>query len=112
MNRVIVVTGGTGGLGSAVAKKFASAGDKIVVCYGSSDQKAERLVKEIITGSGESICYKADITDYAQTQKMMNDIVSKWERIDALANCAGGGFLIFTDDGFFTQPAFMTFLNI
>ena len=94
MNRVIVVTGGTGGLGSAVARKFGAAGDKIVLNYGSSDQKAENLVREIKTNGADTFSYKADITDYDQTQKMMADAIAKWGRIDVLVNCAGGGFAV------------------
>ena len=94
MERVVIITGGSGGLGSAVAKRFGTAGERVLVNYNKSAQEAERLVKEINSGTGEALSYQADIVDYAQVNKMMSDTVANWGRIDVLVNCAGGGFAI------------------
>ncbi len=94
MNRVIIVTGATGGLGGAVAKKFGSHGDRIVVNHLSASRKADDLVVEINNAGGQALAYRADITDFPQVQQMMNDIAAQWDRIDVLVNCAGGGFAV------------------
>jgi len=90
MNKVVVITGASGGLGSAVAKKFGADGDKVVIHYNKSAQNAESVARGINSGPGEAFLYQADVRDYAQVKKMMDDTMTKWGRIDVLVNCAGG----------------------
>lgn len=90
MNKAVIITGASGGLGSAIAKKFGTAGDRVVVNDEKAGQDAENVAKEINSSSGEAFVYQADVRNYAQVKKMVDDTVAKWGRIDVLVNCAGG----------------------
>ncbi|MFC1943699.1 SDR family NAD(P)-dependent oxidoreductase [Chloroflexota bacterium] len=90
MNRVVIVTGASGGLGSAVAKRFGTAGDRVVVSDEKGSQDAENVAKEINSSAGEAFVYQADVCDYMQVKKMADHTVAKWGRIDIIVNCAGG----------------------
>ena len=94
MNKVVIITGAPGGLGSAVANRFGADGYKVVVHYYKPEEEPERLAGEVNAGGGEAIIYQADVVDYAQVKKMMDDTVAKWGRIDVLVNCAGGSINI------------------
>ena len=90
MNKVVIITGATGGLGNAIAKRFGAAGDKVVVNYTKSAQVAEDIAREINSGPGEALPYQADVRNFAPVKKMMDDTIAKWNRIDVLVNAAGG----------------------
>ena len=90
MNKVVLITGASGGLGSAIAKRFGTDGDKVVVNYNKSVQDAENVAKEINSSSGEAFVHQVDVCNYAQVKKMADETVTKWGRIDVLVNAAGG----------------------
>ena len=90
MSRISIVTGAAGGLGSAIAKRFGLAGDKVVVCYRTSAQGAEKVTNDINTGPGEAFMCQVDIRNYNQVRQMVEDTITKWGRIDVLVNAAGG----------------------
>ncbi|MBI4303864.1 MAG: SDR family NAD(P)-dependent oxidoreductase [Chloroflexi bacterium] len=90
MTRVVIVTGASGGIGSAIAKKFGSTGAKVVVNYNRSAQEAEAVAKEINQGPGEAFAFKADVRNYQEIEKMVAATLDKWGRIDVLVNNAGG----------------------
>ena len=84
MNKVVIITGASGGLGSAIAKKFGADGDKVVVHYNRSAQDAESVAREINSGPGEAFVRQADVCDYAQVNKMVDETLAKWGKIDVL----------------------------
>jgi NAD(P)-dependent dehydrogenase (short-subunit alcohol dehydrogenase family) len=81
-DRVVVVTGGLGNLGRAVAAAFAAAGARVAVI----DHGA---VPETVTGDFVSVD-GIDLTQFAHAERAMQTIVSKFGRIDVLVNIAGG----------------------
>lgn len=97
MNRVIIVTGGSKGIGNAICRLFAQAGDIVVINYNSSVNEAEAIQKELSNGNGAVSVEKADVSDYSQVKKMVGNIIKKHGRIDVLVNNAGiarDGFLM------------------
>jgi len=97
MNRVIIVTGGSKGIGNAICRLFAQAGDIVVINYNSSVNEAEAIQKELSNGNGVVSIEKADVSDYSQVKKMVGNIIKKHGRIDVLVNNAGiarDGFLM------------------
>ena len=78
-----VVTGGAGGIGSAICRKLAAAGMSVVVGYNRSADAADRLVKSL-PGAGHS-AHHAPVTDSAS----LTALAAGLERCDALVNCAG-----------------------
>ncbi|MBE6879597.1 MAG: SDR family oxidoreductase [Ruminococcaceae bacterium] len=79
----VVITGGTGAIGSAIVKAFAKNND-VAVIYRSADEKAEELAKE--TGCK---CYKADITSREQVNDVTKQILSDFGKVDVIVNNAG-----------------------
>jgi NAD(P)-dependent dehydrogenase (short-subunit alcohol dehydrogenase family) len=87
--KVAVVTGGTGALGSAIAKGLAAAGAKVVILARKAEQ-TEQLANEITTDGGEAIGLSADVLDKTSLQTAADQIIKKYDKIDILINGAGG----------------------
>jgi NAD(P)-dependent dehydrogenase (short-subunit alcohol dehydrogenase family) len=89
LDKVIVVTGGTGILGYSFNKAIAKAGG-IVCILGRNKEKAEERAAEIIAEGGKAIGLYADVLNEADLQKANDIILEKYGRIDGLVNAAGG----------------------
>jgi len=91
MRKVIVITGASRGLGRAVALKFGREGWAVVVNYQANREMADEAVREIIASGGEAVACQADVRDFFRMERMVNDAVSRWGRVDVLVNNAGIG---------------------
>lgn len=97
MEKVVIVTGATGGLGSAMVRKFGTTGAKIVLMDIPKARDAmERLSNEINKGPGQSFTYQADVRHYEELKGMVEETVKKWGRIDVVVNTAGGALAMLT----------------
>jgi NAD(P)-dependent dehydrogenase (short-subunit alcohol dehydrogenase family) len=85
--RRILVTGGSGGIGSAVARAFGRAGARVAVNYVGDAHAAEALVGEI--GPDRALAVGADVGDEAEVDAMFERIESRWGGLDVLVNNAG-----------------------
>jgi NAD(P)-dependent dehydrogenase (short-subunit alcohol dehydrogenase family) len=85
-NKIVVVTGAAGGLGSAIAKGFAMDGATVAVCdlKGSSE-----TVEKIVNDGGKAFGFDFDITDRSAVTEIMKDINHRFGKIDVLVNNAG-----------------------
>ena len=89
MNPIALITGGGGGIGSAVAGRMARAG--ITVLVADYDRAAAESVKdEIVRGGGEAEAIALDVTAGEQVKAVVTDMKKRFGRIDILANIAGG----------------------
>jgi len=61
-NKIILITGSSNGIGRAAALLFAKKGAKIIVNYIHDEENARRVVKEIVSNSGDAIMIKAELT--------------------------------------------------
>ena len=86
---VIVITGGTGVLGSTIAKYLASEGAKVVI-LGRRKAEGENLVNEIASAGGEAMFLTTDVMDAAAVQANCDEVLKKYGKVDALLNAAGG----------------------
>lgn len=114
--KVIVITGGTGVLGSCIAKYLATQGALIVVLGRRSDVGKE-LVSAIKKDEGEAIFLKTDVLNSDILHENLQDILLEYGRVDGLINAAGGnlpGATIAPDKNFFDlQPeAFKAVLDL
>ena len=82
--KTVFVTGASGGIGEAIAKKFAGNGYFVGVGYNSNRGKAENLAKEIA-----GVAVKADGSDEKSVSAAMNDFLLRAGRLDVLVNSAG-----------------------
>jgi NADP-dependent 3-hydroxy acid dehydrogenase YdfG len=89
-DKVVVVVGATGGIGSAVARKLADAGARLVLAARDSS-KLDALASEL--SATEVLCVPADITDLPQVETLMQKAAGHFGQIDALINAAGAGIL-------------------
>lgn len=87
--KVIVITGGTGVLGSAVADSLSQAGAKIVI-LGRNQALIDEKVAELIKNGGEAIGVAANVLDKESIEKAKDFILQHYSRIDVLLNAAGG----------------------
>ena len=82
--RVVLITGGSRGIGAAAARRFAAGGDTVVVNYCRSREKAEALAAEI---GGWAV--QADVSDPPQVGKMVDNVLDKFCQLDILVCNAG-----------------------
>ena len=88
MNKVVIVTGASRGLGAQIAHKMAAAGASVCVNYLSSKEAAETVVADIVAAGGQAFAYQADVTELEQMQEMAKEVVARYGRIDVLVNNA------------------------
>jgi len=93
--KVVLVTGGSKGIGEAIAEVFASNGDAVIINYSKSHHEAEVLRERLSLNNNAVSIEQADISDYSQVKRMTGSIIEKYGRIDVLINNAG-----ITKDGF------------
>ena len=86
--KVAIVTGGGGAIGSAICRQLASNGAKVVVT-GRTMKTLEAVVEQIKADGGEAIAVTCDVSDKVSTQKMVDEVVAAYGRIDCLVNNAG-----------------------
>ena len=88
-NKVAIVTGGTKGMGKAIAHKFAEEGCDVVVTSRHIEE-ASKVAKEIQTLGRQSLGIKADVSKSAEVKDMVAQTIKKFKKIDILVNNAGG----------------------
>jgi NAD(P)-dependent dehydrogenase (short-subunit alcohol dehydrogenase family) len=87
--RVILVTGSTGGLGKETALALARAGDHVII-HGRNLERAKQLLEQIEEdGRGSARFYKADFASLEETKNLAIAILADYERLDVLVNNAG-----------------------
>lgn len=102
-DKVVVITGGTGVLGRAIAAHLAEEGAKVVI-LGRKVEVGEAQVAEIKAKGGEAMFLVTDVMDREKLEQNLADILSAYGRVDALLNAAGGnmpGATIGPDGTFF-----------
>ena len=88
-DKVAIVTGGTRGIGRAIALKLADQGANIVINYRNSDKEAEEL-KSILEGKGVKVLtVKCDISNFEDSKNLMDKCKEVFGKIDILVNNAG-----------------------
>jgi len=88
--KVALVTGSTLGIGAATARLFAREGARVVINSHVHDAASRRIVDEL--GSEAALFVKADVSDAAAVQAMVDQAVERFGRIDVLVNNAGRNF--------------------
>lgn len=88
-NKVALVTGGSRGMGSDVAKKLASLGAAVAITYSASADKADKVVADIKAAGGKAIAIKADSGNVDDIKSAVTKVVTEFGGIDILVNNAG-----------------------
>ena len=88
-NKVAVITGGSRGIGRAIALEFAGRGAAVVVNYNSSPDAAEDVVKKITEAGGKAAAFKADVSDFKQAEALIKFAIETFGDLSILVNNAG-----------------------
>ncbi len=88
-DKVVVITGGTGVLGACIGEYLALEGAKVVL-LGRRKEEGDRIVNDIVAKGGEAIFLTTDVMSADAVQRNCDEIMSRYGRVDALLNAAGG----------------------
>ena len=89
MNKVLLVTGGSRGIGAATALLAAQNGWSVAVNYTTNSLAADEVVRQIRAADGQAMSVQADVADEAQVLRMFSHIDAKFGRLSGLVNNAG-----------------------
>jgi 3-oxoacyl-[acyl-carrier protein] reductase len=87
--KVAVVTGGSKGIGAAIAKALAAEGASVVVNYASSKVGAEGVVASITAAGGKAVAVGGDVSKAAEAQGIIDAAIKNFGRLDILVNNSG-----------------------
>ncbi len=87
--KVALVTGASKGIGRAIAQHFARQGAQVAFTYLSSVEQGQALEKELAALGTIAKGYRSDAADYAQAEKLVDDVVKDFGRLDIVVNNAG-----------------------
>tara|TARA_Y100001978_G_scaffold153550_1_gene138858 strand:+ start:71 stop:850 length:780 start_codon:yes stop_codon:yes gene_type:complete len=82
--KVVLVTGGAGGIGSVISKSFAKQGARVIIHYYNSKDNAKKISKQI-----DGLAINADLTDPKQTEELFKHVIEKEGKIDICIANAG-----------------------
>ncbi|XP_010930062.2 3-oxoacyl-[acyl-carrier-protein] reductase 4 [Elaeis guineensis] len=86
---VAIVTGGSRGIGKAIALALGKAGCKVLINYATSTEEAEEVSKEIEASGGQAIIFFGDISKEDDVESMIKIAADAWGTVDILVNNAG-----------------------
>jgi 3-oxoacyl-[acyl-carrier protein] reductase len=87
--KVVLVTGGSRGIGRATALAFAAAGAAVTLTYLDRAEQARQVVREIEASSGSAHAARVDVTSEADLARLADDVERRHGRLDILVNNAG-----------------------
>jgi len=85
-NKIVLVTGGSRGIGENIVRRMAAEGAKVAFTYLNSAEKAQQICNEI----GANVkAYQSNAASYAEAEKLVNDVIADFGGIDVVINNAG-----------------------
>jgi NAD(P)-dependent dehydrogenase (short-subunit alcohol dehydrogenase family) len=88
MDRIVIVTGGTRGIGFETAKKYLNENDKVIIASIDDEKTIEKVVEEL-SQIGEVTFYKCNVACKEDCEDLVKETILKYGRIDVLAHVAG-----------------------
>ena len=90
MNKNVLVTGGTRGIGEAISREFAKKGYDIIINYINSNKKAQNLKQELEKEYNIKVLpIQVDISNEKEIKNMVDTVINEFGKIDVLVNNAG-----------------------
>jgi 3-oxoacyl-[acyl-carrier protein] reductase len=97
-DQVAIVTGGSRGIGRAIAEALAAEGAKVAVVYRGSKEAADAVAAKLTAGGGSAMALQCDVADFDAAKRCVDEVIGKWGQVDILVNNAG-----VIKDGLFLQ---------
>lgn len=91
-DKVVLVIGGTGGIGSAIAKRVSALGAKVVIA-GRNRAKAEEIAQTLNVEGGDAYAIDVDVTNPASVSNLANQVSTGLGKVDVLVNAFGQGII-------------------
>ena len=88
MNKVVMITGATSGIGTACARKFAENGDRLILTGRNEDRLAD-IKKELVAQGADVLTLAFDVRDREKASQAVKTLPAEWQEIDVLVNNAG-----------------------
>jgi acetoacetyl-CoA reductase len=88
-DKVAIVTGGSRGIGAAIALELAKNGAKVVINYNTRKELADKVVAEINEFGGEAYALQADVSDSNESAYLVQETINHYGQLDILINNAG-----------------------
>lgn len=88
MKRIALITGASGGIGAAIAKRFAAAGFALVLQYNKNREAAETLIRSLPDGT-DYLCVPCDLCDAGSVSELIDAAHKRLGKVSVLVNCAG-----------------------
>lgn len=98
VNKVVVVTGGSRGIGAQIVKTLANENYKVILNYNNSKEQAEKIQQELLEQGKEIEIIKADVSKKEEAERLIQFAINKFNKIDVLINNAG-----ISQEGLFTD---------
>ena len=89
MSGLVIVTGGSRGIGAAICRRLARAGHAVAVNYTNRPELAEAVVADIADAGGDAAAFRADVSDPAQIRTLFSAAEDRFGRLTGLVNNAG-----------------------
>jgi NADP-dependent 3-hydroxy acid dehydrogenase YdfG len=87
-NKVVIITGASSGIGAAVARRLGKAGMRLTLAA-RRIEKLEAVAEDVRKSGGEALVVPTDVTNQAETERMVQRTMASWGRVDVLFNNAG-----------------------
>lgn len=88
-NKIALVTGGASGIGRTISLALAKCGATVIVNYNQSKEKAESLIEEINSMGQKAMAYQANIANYEEAKRLIDEIMNQFGQLNIVVNNAG-----------------------
>jgi 3-oxoacyl-[acyl-carrier protein] reductase len=89
IDKTVLVTGGSQGIGEAICKRFAAEGARVAAVASSSREKAQRIVDAIHKAGGDAQAFTCDVTSVTEIRCLVDEVLAAFGHLDIVVNSAG-----------------------